>query len=203
MGWCGEACECREMRVRAPIKLGMWVACAWSSIVAHGHADAACVDTLVGDSIAEGIAVFGRPEGTAAVFERGRGIEWFESVQAGCARRLVIVVGTNDAPKIKSVADAMAYASRVSRRAAQWSTEEVTWVLPGCIDAERFAEHELGSRLLDEAAGAGMTGLAVRMWVVRTRQLDCDMWKWDGIHLDKDGYRRLWERVSKAKWGGS
>ena len=155
---------------------------------AAGRPSAVCRDVLMGDSLAVGMGPYARETGFEVVARQGVGISWLTTQRPRCARRLIIVIGTNDLRGL-SQAEAMAYPARVAELAGRWRARQVIWATPGCFHED--ASLDQGSIALDRAAvvqrGRG------RMTVNRGRQTRCHFASQDGIHTTSAGYRAWWQ----------
>lgn len=152
-------------------------------------ASAFCPDTLIGDSLAVGLAPSASRSGFTVFAKGGVGLAWLKKLPARCAGQLVIVLGTNDVAAIRTEQAAQDYAQAVAEHLRAWQTEQAVWVLPGCFDARRYPRLEAGSRLLD---GVAKGGALPGVMVLRPRVIACHPPKGDGIHLNRAGYQEMW-----------
>lgn len=149
-------------------------------------AAASCPDMLVGDSLAQGMASYARTAGFTVLAQRGAGLAWVRAQRPVCARRLVLVLGTNDLRSIRSPTDARRYAEAVTAELARWPAERASWVLPGC-----FAGHPD----LDGGSAALAALLRGSSRVDHGRPARCTALSGDGIHPEAAGYRGWWAGI--------
>ena len=80
---------------------------------APARAETACPDILLGDSLAVGMAPHARALGFTVIAQSGAGIAWLRQQTPRCARRLILVFGTNDLRGM-TPAEAEAYPLRIA-----------------------------------------------------------------------------------------
>ncbi|WP_424814072.1 SGNH/GDSL hydrolase family protein [Roseococcus sp. YIM B11640] len=152
---------------------------------------AGCPDILVGDSLAVGMGPYARASGFQVVAKTGVGIRWLDAQTPRCARRVVVVLGTNDVRGMSPSA-AEAYTARIEAAMNRWQAREVIWATPGCFPYDDSMER--GSQALDRAA----RGRGHPYTIHSGRQARCDNLSGDGIHPTGSGYRMWWASLSES-----
>ncbi|MDB5413953.1 MAG: major facilitator superfamily protein [Rubritepida sp.] len=154
----------------------------------------ACPDILLGDSLAVGMGPYARRTGFEVLARQGVGLAWLRAQHPRCARRLIVVIGTNDVRGM-SPAKAAAYVARVSEQMGRWRAQQVIWATPGCF--ARDPSLDLGSAALDRALAEhrrrGRGGLGVS----NGRQARCGFASADGVHPAGLGYRNWWQGLAQ------
>ena len=176
------------------------VATAPARAVSAGDAspNLGCPDILLGDSLALGLAPHARARGFTVIAQQGAGIAWLRQQELRCARRLVLIFGTNDLRGMTQ-AEAEAYPLRIAAVMANWEAEQAIWATPGCF---QDAVLERGSLALDAAltrhlrrASEGLRDLPA---IHSGRLARCAYPSHDGIHPTGLGYQAWWGGL--AEW---
>jgi hypothetical protein len=161
------------------------------------RAERACGDILLGDSLAVGMGTAAREMGFEVIAREGAGIGWLREQTPRCARRLVLVFGTNDLRGMTPEA-ADAYVEQIARVMERWPAWQAIWATPGCFARDGALEE--GSQLLDRAiSGAIRRGNAAVRYlpaVHRGRSHRCRYESADGVHTNANGYRSWWEGLT-------
>jgi hypothetical protein len=159
----------------------------------------ACPDILLGDSLAVGMAPHARAAGFQVIAEQGAGLAWLRRQPPRCARRLVLVLGTNDLRGMTEDA-ASAYLAGITAAMERWDTLHLFWATPGCFP--RDAALEQGSVAMDRAIGAAVDGMSYALRslpaVHRGRLARCDFASPDGVHPAASVYRAWWEGLAQV-----
>lgn len=158
----------------------------------------ACPDILLGDSLAIGLAPHARALGFTVIAQQGAGIAWLRQQEPRCARRLLLVFGTNDLRGM-SQADAEAYPLRIAAVMENWEVEQAIWATPGCF---QDAALERGSQALDAALTRHLRRASDRLRdlpaIHNGRLARCAYPSHDGIHPTGVGYQAWWGGL--AEW---
>jgi lysophospholipase L1-like esterase len=159
---------------------------------------AACPDILLGDSLAQGLAPHARSLGFTVIAQQGGGMAWLHQQEPRCARRLILVFGTNDLRGM-SAAEAEAYPLRIAAIMERWDAQQAIWATPGCFQDEAL---ERGSAALDAALTRHLRRASDRLRdlpaIHSGRISRCTYPSHDGIHPTGLGYRSWWG--SLAEW---
>ncbi|WP_421990510.1 hypothetical protein [Roseococcus sp.] len=158
-----------------------------------------CPDILIGDSLAVGMGPYARAAGFEVIARTGIGLPWLRAQNPRCARRMVVVIGTNDLRGLDPWS-AEAYPGRLAAIMGRWQAQEITWATPGCFPQDDSLER--GSSALDRAlareplvrVGSGRD----YMHVHSGRPARCSYLSGDGIHPTGAGYRAWWASLSQA-----
>jgi len=185
------------MRVATLLAALLLLACPMTARAAPPTAS--CPDILLGDSLAVGMGPYARAAGFEVIARTGIGLSWLRSQTPRCARRVVVVVGTNDLRGIDPWS-AEAYPDRLAAIMSRWPAQQITWATPGCFP--RDASLERGSEALDRAlareplvrVGAGRNYMRVHSG----RVARCSYLSGDGIHPTGNGYRAWWANLSQS-----
>jgi lysophospholipase L1-like esterase len=160
---------------------------------------ASCPDILMGDSLAVGMGPYARAAGFEVLARTGIGLSWLRQQNPRCARRVVVVIGTNDLRGIDPYS-AEAYPARLAAIMARWQTQEITWATPGCFPYDESLER--GSEALDRVLAreplVRVGGQREYMRVHSGRLARCSYISGDGIHPTGAGYRAWWASLSQA-----
>lgn len=152
-----------------------------------------CPDVLLGDSLAVGMATPAREAGFQVIAQEGAGIAWLRQQAPRCARRLVLVFGTNDLRGM-TAEDADAYLRGIAAVMERWPASRIIWATPGCFARDQALEQ--GSAALDQmlAARRDQAGDALRHLpaINRGREARCRYASVDGVHPTADVYRSWW-----------
>lgn len=158
-----------------------------------------CPDVLLGDSLAVGMAPHAREVGFEVIARGGAGITWLRQQTPRCARRLVLVFGTNDLRGMRAE-EADAYLRQISAVMERWPAARIIWATPGCFS--RDAQLEQGSTALDTvlAARRDMAGDALRHLpaIHRGREARCAYDSADGVHPTAEFYRSWWHGLMRT-----
>jgi hypothetical protein len=162
-------------------------------------ASRACPDLLLGDSLAVGMARHAREAGFQVIAQGGAGIAWLRQQPPRCARRLVLVFGTNDLRGM-TAEDADAYLHQIAAVMERWPANRIVWATPGCF--RRDAQLEQGSTALDRVlaarrhqAGADLRHLPA---INRGREARCAYASADGVHPTAEFYRDWWVALMRV-----
>ncbi|UPY36312.1 SGNH/GDSL hydrolase family protein [Sediminicoccus sp. KRV36] len=162
------------------------------------RAQPACPDILLGDSLAVGMAPHARALGFTVIAQQGAGIAWLRQQEPRCARRLVLVFGTNDLRGMAQ-AEAEAYPLRIAAVMEQWDAQQAIWATPGCF---QDAALERGSAALDAALSRHLRRASDRLRdlpaIHSGRLARCAYASHDGIHPTGVGYQAWWAGL--AQW---
>ncbi|TCH99817.1 hypothetical protein EJV46_03875 [Roseococcus sp. SYP-B2431] len=160
---------------------------------------ASCPDILVGDSLAVGMGPYARAAGFEVIARTGIGLSWLRAQNPRCARRVVVVVGTNDLRGIDPWS-AEAYPERLAAIMGRWQAQQIVWATPGCFPYDQSLER--GSAALDRALAreplVRVGGRREYMRVHSGRTARCGYLSGDGIHPTGAGYRAWWASLSQA-----
>lgn len=158
----------------------------------------ACPDILLGDSLALGLAPHARALGFTVIAQQGAGIAWLRQQEPRCARRLLLVFGTNDLRGMTQ-ADAEAYPLRIAAVMENWDAEQTIWATPGCF---QDAALERSSLALDAALTRHLRRASERLRelpaIHNGRLARCAYPSHDGIHPTGVGYQAWWGGL--AEW---
>lgn len=161
------------------------------------RAQTACPDILLGDSLAVGMAPHARALGFQVIAQQGAGIGWLRQQEPRCARRLILVFGTNDLRGM-SRADAEAYPLRIAAIMERWDVEQMIWATPGCFQDEQL---ERGSLALDAALSGHLRRASDRLRdlpaIHSGRMTRCTYPSHDGVHPTGVGYQAWWAGISQ------
>lgn len=182
----------RNLATRLLAPLVLVLAAATLSTPARAATEA-CPDILLGDSLAVGMAPYAQALGFEVIAQRGAGLNWLRAQAPRCARRLVLVFGTNDLRGMSS-AEAQAYPARIAEVMAKWDAEQVIWATPGCFSQDEAMER--GSLALDRVlaqvrqhAGDALRDLPA---INSGRQARCSFPSRDGIHPSTGTAYQAW-----------
>lgn len=157
------------------------------------HAATACPDILLGDSLAVGMGPYAQALGFEVIAQGGAGLNWLRAQEPRCARRLVLVFGTNDLRGM-SAAEAQAYPARIAEVMAKWDAEQVIWATPGCFSQDDQLER--GSvaldRVLAQARQRATDQLRDLPAINSGRQSRCSFPSRDGIHPSTGMAYQVW-----------
>lgn len=167
---------------------------------APGHAQAACPDILLGDSLAVGMGPYARALGFEVIAQGGAGLNWLRAQEPRCARRLVLVFGTNDLRGM-SAAEAQAYPARIAEIMAKWNAAQVIWATPGCFSQDDQLER--GSVALDRVLAQVRHQASDRLRdlpaINSGRQSRCSFPSRDGIHpATGTAYQAWWAGLAEV-----
>lgn len=156
-----------------------------------------CPDILLGDSLAIGMAPHARARGFQIIAQQGAGIAWLRQQEPRCARRLVLVFGTNDLRGM-STAEAEAYPLRIAAVMERWDAEQMIWATPGCFQDDQL---ERGSQALDAALSRHLRRASALLRdlpaIHSGRMARCAYPSHDGIHPTGVGYQAWWAGLSQ------
>jgi hypothetical protein len=147
------------------------------------RAGTACPDILLGDSLAVGMGPYAQALGFEVIAQRGAGLAWLQTQEPRCARRLILVFGTNDLRGM-SPTGAQAYPSRIAEVLARWDAEQVIWATPGCFSQDEAMERSSVAldRVLVQVRSHAANRLNVLPAIDSGRQARCSFPSRDGIH---------------------
>ncbi|MDB5378083.1 MAG: GDSL-like Lipase/Acylhydrolase family [Rubritepida sp.] len=190
------------MRIAAIRTLTIWAALLLlaSPVAARAAVPAAsCPDILLGDSLAVGMGPYAQAAGFQVIARTGIGLAWLRAQNPRCARRVVVVIGTNDLRGIDPYS-AEAYPERLAAIMGRWQTQQIVWATPGCFPRDESLER--GSEALDRALAreplVRVGGRREYMRVHSGRTARCGYLSGDGIHPTGAGYRAWWASLSQA-----
>ena len=183
------------MRIAAAFAALLLLACPLSARAAAPASS--CPDVLLGDSLAVGMGPYARAAGFQVIARTGIGLAWLRAQSPRCARRVVVVIGTNDLRGIDPYS-AEAYPARLAAIMSRWQTQQIIWATPGCFPYDQSLER--GSEALDRAltreplvrVGSGRDYMRVHSG----RTARCSYLSGDGIHPTGAGYRAWWAGLS-------
>ena len=165
----------------------------WHTARAHP----ACPDILLGDSLAIGMAPHARALGFDVIAQQGASLPWLRQQEPRCARRLVLIFGTNDLRGM-SPAAAETYLQGIAGVMERWDAQQIIWATPGCFQDPAL---ERGSSTLDTALTRHR-----RQTTDRLRELPaihsgriarCSYPSHDGIHPTGLGYHAWWASLTQ------
>lgn len=163
------------------------------------HAQSGCPDVLLGDSLAVGMAPFAQAQGFEVIARNGAGIAWLRQQEPRCARRLVLVFGTNDLRGMRNE-EADQYLRQISAVMERWPAARIIWATPGCFN--RDAQLEQGSTALDRvlARRVNQADDALRHLpaIHRGREARCTYESHDGVHPTGEFYRSWWSTLVRS-----
>ncbi len=163
------------------------------------RAQVTCPDILIGDSLAVGMAPHARDAGWEVIARVGAGIAWLRQQDPRCARRLVLMFGTNDLRGMK-VEEADAYLRQIADAMERWPAARMIWATPGCFS--RDTQLEQGSATLDQVLSARLdrAGDALRHLpaINRGREARCSYASADGVHPTAEFYRSWWQALVRT-----
>lgn len=170
-----------------------------SPALAHDSgAQATCPDILLGDSLAVGLAPHARALGFTVIAQQGAGIAWLRQQEPRCARRLILVFGTNDLRGM-TAAEAEAYPLRIAAVMEHWEAQQAIWATPGCFQDVAL---ERGSAALDAALTRHLRRASDQLRdlpaIHSGRVARCAYPSHDGIHPTGLGYQAWWAGL--AQW---
>ncbi|NGM20981.1 SGNH/GDSL hydrolase family protein [Roseomonas stagni] len=158
-----------------------------------------CPDVLLGDSLAVGMAPFAQAQGFQVIARGGAGITWLRQQEPRCARRLVLVFGTNDLRGMRNE-EADSYLRQISAVMERWPAARIIWATPGCFN--RDAQLEQGSTALDRmlARRVNQADDALRHLpaINRGREARCTYDSHDGVHPTAEWYRNWWTGLMRS-----
>lgn len=158
----------------------------------------ACPDVLLGDSLALGLAPHARALGFTVIAQQGAGIAWLRQQEPRCARRLILIFGTNDLRGM-SATEAEAYPLRIAAVMERWEAQQAIWATPGCFQDEAL---ERGSAALEAALTRHLRRASDRLRdlpaIHSGRIARCAFPSHDGIHPTGVGYQAWW--VGLSQW---
>lgn len=158
-----------------------------------------CPDVLLGDSLAVGMAPHAREAGFEVIARGGAGIAWLRQQAPRCARRLVLVFGTNDLRGMRAE-EADAYLRQISAVMERWPAARIIWATPGCFN--RDAQLEQGSAALDSVLAARRhqinDSLRHLPAIHRGREARCAYDSHDGVHPTAEFYRNWWQGLMRS-----
>lgn len=161
------------------------------------RAESACPDILLGDSLAVGMAPHARALGFTVIAQGGAGIAWLRQQEPRCARRLILVFGTNDLRGMTQ-AEAEAYPMRIAAVMERWDAQQMIWATPGCFQDQGL---ERGSAALDGALTRHLRRASDRLRdlpaIHNGRLARCSYPSHDGIHPTGVGYQAWWAGLSE------
>lgn len=161
------------------------------------RAQAQCPDILLGDSLALGLAPHARALGFTVIAQQGAGLAWLRQQEPRCARRLILVFGTNDLRGMSS-AEAEAYPARIATIMAGWEAQQAVWATPGCFQDPGL---ERGSAALDAALSRHLRRASEALRELPAihpgRVARCAYPSHDGIHPTGVGYQAWWAGLSQ------
>jgi hypothetical protein len=164
---------------------------------APARAETTCPDILLGDSLAVGMAPHARALGFTVIAQSGAGIAWLRQQEPRCARRLILVFGTNDLRGM-TAAEAEAYPLRIAAVMEGWEAQQAIWATPGCF---QDAALERGSAALDAALTRHLRRASDRLRdlpaIHSGRAARCVYPSHDGIHPTGLGYQAWWAGLSQ------
>lgn len=160
---------------------------------------AQCPDILLGDSLAAGMGPYAQALGFEVIAQGGAGLNWLRAQAPRCARRLVLVFGTNDLRGM-SAAEARAYPARIAEVMARWQAEQVIWATPGCFSQDHALER--GSvaldRVLAQAQRQASDELRDLPAIDSGRRSRCSFPSRDGIHpATGTAYQAWWTGLAQ------
>ncbi|WP_424811656.1 hypothetical protein [Roseococcus sp. YIM B11640] len=117
----------------------------WAAAPAQAQTANACPDILLGDSLAEGMGPYARELGFEVIAKNGAGISWLRTQAPRCARRLVLVFGTNDLRGM----DADSYLAQIVQVLQGWDAQQIIWATPGCFSQD--SQLDRSSQALERA----------------------------------------------------
>lgn len=159
----------------------------------------ACPDILLGDSLAVGMGPYAQALGFEVIAQGGAGINWLRTQAPRCARRLVLVFGTNDLRGM-SAAEAEAYPSRIAEVMAKWEAEQVIWATPGCFSQDHAMERSSVAldRVLAQVRHQASDLLRDLPAINSGRQSRCSFPSRDGIHPATGmAYQAWWTKLAE------
>jgi len=167
--------------------------------IAPARAEKACPDILLGDSLAVGMGPYARALGFEVIAQGGAGLNWLRAQEPRCARRLVLVFGTNDLRGM-SAAEAQAYPTRIAEVMAKWEAEQVIWATPGCFSQDVAMER--GSLALDRVLAQLRRQASDQLRdlpaINSGRQSRCTFPSRDGIHpATGTAYQAWWANLAQ------
>jgi lysophospholipase L1-like esterase len=159
-----------------------------------------CPDILLGDSLAVGMGPYARALGFEVIAQGGAGLNWLRAQEPRCARRLVLVFGTNDLRGM-SAAEAQAYPARIAEVMAKWDAEQVIWATPGCFSQDDQLER--GSvaldRVLAQVRQQATDQLRDLPAINSGRQSRCSFPSRDGVHPSTGtAYQAWWAGLAEV-----
>lgn len=162
-------------------------------------AAAGCPDILLGDSLAVGMGPYAQALGFEVIAQGGAGLNWLRAQSPRCARRMVLVFGTNDLRGM-SAAEVRAYPARIAEIMARWNAEQVIWATPGCFTQDNALER--GSvaldRVLAQAQRQASDQLRDLPAINSGRQSRCSFPSRDGIHpATGTAYQAWWTGLAE------
>nr|WP_314071913.1 SGNH/GDSL hydrolase family protein [uncultured Roseococcus sp.] len=162
-------------------------------------AETSCPDILLGDSLAVGMGPYAQALGFEVIAQGGAALNWLRAQEPRCARRLVLVFGTNDLRGM-SAAEVQAYPSRIAEIMARWNAEQVIWATPGCFSQDSVLER--GSvaldRVLAQAQRRASDQLRDLPAINSGRQMRCSFPSRDGIHpATGTAYQAWWTGLTQ------
>lgn len=165
--------------------------------VISARADTTCPDILLGDSLAVGMAPHARALGFQVIAQQGAGLPWLRQQEPRCARRLILVFGTNDLRGM-SAAGAETYLQGIAGVMERWDAQQIIWATPGCFQDEAL---ERGSATLDTALTRHRRQTTDRLRdlpaIHSGRVARCSYPSHDGIHPTGLGYQAWWAGLAQ------
>lgn len=162
------------------------------------RAGTACPDILLGDSLAVGMGPYAQALGFEVIAQRGAGLAWLRAQEPRCARRLVLVFGTNDLRGMSAV-EAQAYPARIAEVMAKWEAEQVIWATPGCFNQDEAMERSSVAldRVLAQVRQHATDQLRDLPAINSGRQTRCSFPSRDGIHPSTGtAYQAWWQGLA-------
>lgn len=189
----------RSSRGLGPLTLGIAVLLAVAAPSPSARAATNCPDILLGDSLAVGMGPYAQALGFEVIAQRGAGLNWLRAQEPRCARRLVLVFGTNDLRGM-SRSEVQAYPARITEVLAKWEAEQVIWATPGCFNQDDQLER--GSvaldRVLAQLRRQATDQLRDLPAINSGRQTRCSFPSRDGIHPSTGvAYQAWWAGLAE------
>ncbi|MDB5412273.1 MAG: GDSL-like Lipase/Acylhydrolase family [Rubritepida sp.] len=176
--------------------LAFAVLLAWPTTAPR--AQAACPDILLGDSLAVGMGPYARTLGFEVIAQGGAAMPWLRAQEPRCARRLVLVFGTNDLRGM-TAADAETYLVRISELMERWEAQQMIWATPGCFPQDPVLERSSVTldRVLAQYRQRTPDQLRYLPAINSGRQARCSFPSHDGIHPTGVGYQAWWAGLAE------
>ncbi|TCH96383.1 SGNH/GDSL hydrolase family protein [Roseococcus sp. SYP-B2431] len=189
----------RNPAASLPVAIALFAVLILASPSARAQAGPPCPDILLGDSLAVGMGPYAQALGFEVIAQRGAGLNWLRAQEPRCARRLVLVFGTNDLRGM-SGAEAQAYPARVAEILAKWEAAQAIWATPGCFTQDDALER--GSvaldRVLAQLRRQASDQLRDLPAINSGRQSRCSFPSRDGIHPSTGvAYQAWWAGLAE------